>query len=156
MNENLYSLAFDLLAKREHSEKEMMEKLLKKFPQQKTGCQAVIQDLQTKGYINDLQYSEHFIRYYAQQKNKGKQWYLQKLLQKGIAKETCETALKEYFSKETEYESAKKALFQKIPSVAHLPPYQQKAKILLFLTSRGFSFSVAQDVLQSETFSNFS
>ncbi|MEI7511728.1 MAG: regulatory protein RecX [Candidatus Peregrinibacteria bacterium] len=147
MNEKICSAAFDLLARREYSEKEMQAKLWKKFPDQKEECQAVIRELLEQKYIDDDAYAQHWTEYYAANQRKGRQWYRQKLLLKGISPEICERILAEYFSPEMEYEAAKLALSEKLPSVQHLPPFQKKAKLLPFLTARGFSFSVAQEVI---------
>ena len=58
---NIYNKALDIISRREHSEKELENKLLKKFESSEL-IDLVIERLKTNNLLNDERYAEMYVR----------------------------------------------------------------------------------------------
>ncbi len=120
---------FKLLSRRDYSEKEIREKLLKKGFSEEI-VERVVEYIKEEGYINDRELGER-LKELAIERGKSKLYLKKKLYQKGISsieisyEEELEAAvnlLKKKYKKEKDYR-----------------------KVLKFLINRGFSYSVASE-----------
>ena len=101
---------------------------------------AVIQRLQEQGYIDD----EAFARFWVENRNrfrpKGAQALRYELRQKGVERETIDTALDE----QDEDESAWAAVEGKFTRWADLEKIEFEQKLMAFLARRGFRYDVCR------------
>ena len=147
MNEELsliYNKALDILSRREHSSKELTQKLIKKFDNE-TLIVEVTHKLIANNLLNDVRFAE---MYTLARKNKGfgpkKIFY--ELLTKGLLETDINIAIEE----EGEWEVvAKKVFKKKFPNGK-----SDDIKIILkqknFLINRGFSFKQIESVFAND------
>jgi regulatory protein len=77
-----YNKIIDLLSRRDHSEKELRQKLRRRFPQEE--IDAALSRVKNLGFLpNPQQYAERFANS-ASQKNKGALWIKNKLRERGL------------------------------------------------------------------------
>lgn len=130
--------ALRYLARRNRSERETHDYLRrKKFEEQEIA--ATIAWLREKGYVNDQQFAEEWIKTRQQLAPRGKQRLLMELYQKGIARETAGEALKENVAAEDEAEAAYRAIVARKNRYRGMETLEIKRKIYNFLSYRGFS-----------------
>lgn len=79
-------LAFRLLARRDYSQEEMRQKLLKKGISS-TETEEILKKLLAAQLLDDLRYAQRLVRYYGREKLWGSWRIIQKLKEKGIAEE---------------------------------------------------------------------
>ena len=120
---------FKLLSRRDYSEKEIREKLLKKGFSEEI-VERVVEYLKEEGYINDIELGER-LKELAIERGKSKLYLKKKLYQKGISNieisydeelKAAVNLLKKKYKKEKDYR-----------------------KVLKFLINRGFSYGVASE-----------
>lgn len=87
----VYNKALDILSRREHSQKELSDKLLKKFSNQDLIEQS-IQKLEDNCLVNDERFSEHYV---AARKRKGfgPKKISYELVSKGVEKSIASKAI---------------------------------------------------------------
>lgn len=81
----------DLLSRRDHTKKELRQKLSQKYP--KEACEAAIERAEALGLIDEARFAENYARELYERKAFGTRRILLELLQKGIDRETAENAL---------------------------------------------------------------
>jgi regulatory protein len=84
--------AMDLLARREHSRAELLDKLQRKFPENVEAFAQVLDQLALDGLLDDARFTEAYIRY-RRTRGVGPLLVRQELRQKGIDGATLESAL---------------------------------------------------------------
>ena len=84
--------AMDLLARREHSRAELLEKLQSRFPDNGDSFAGVLDQLVGDGLLNDARFTEAYIRY-RRTRGVGPLLIRQELRQKGVDSATLEAAL---------------------------------------------------------------
>ena len=142
--------AFDLLAKREHSQQELLEKLLRKFSKRrglaidKEKIANVVAVINAEGLQSDSRYLEMLIRSRIQQ-GQGPLRIAQELKQKGIHAEAYEVLLDS--RGEDWCERARQAKQKKFGSGKALDE-KQKGQQLRFLQYRGFNSQQIQFAMQ--------
>lgn len=119
-----------------------LTKILKDFLVPKVLIQAVIQDCQDLGYINDEDWLKSFIRG-AKAKKNGPRTILQKLLAKGFDKETASVALENEDSPKDRVMRIRKLLETRYKKY-DLKDYKEKQKVVASLVRKGYSF---EDIL---------
>jgi regulatory protein len=135
--------AMNTLARREHTRKELEQKLLLKFPQEKEQISSVIAQLCAEGLQSDRRFAEGYIRWRAN-KGYGPVRIGMELAQKGVAEELLDDAINtcgidwlhllvQQFAKK--YDSQKPATIE------------DKAKIHRFFQYRGFSSEQIKSLL---------
>ncbi len=143
--------ALQLLARRDHSRKELQQKLSLFYPDLPIEeIDAVLDDFIQLGWQSDDRFAQQWVYYRSQRY--GQQRLRHELYEKGIANEIVEHALNEVLSGEA---AAARIIWQKkFPN----PPtsINERAKQLRYLDSRGFSLSVIYaivgEVNDEETF----
>jgi len=84
--------AMDLLARREHSRAELLEKLQGRFPENGDAFAAVLDQLTSDGLLNDARFTEAYIRY-RRTRGVGPLLIRQELRLKGVDSAILEEAL---------------------------------------------------------------
>jgi len=147
MNEELsliYNKALDILSRREHSSKELAQKLLKKFDN-KNLIHEVIQKLVENNLLNDIRFAE---MYTLARKNKGfgpkKIFY--ELLTKGLP----ETDINAAIDHEGEWEGIAQKVFKKKYPNGKSEDIKTTLKQKNFLINRGFSLKEIESVFDND------
>jgi regulatory protein len=137
--------ALQLLSRRDHSRKELQQKLALSYPDLPLEeINAVLDNFIQLGWQSDARFAEQWVYYRSQRY--GQQRLRHELYEKGIDSEIINQVLTEVIDDE---ETAARAIWQKkFP----IPPrnINERAKQLRYLASRGFSLHVIYAVV-SET-----
>lgn len=134
LNKSILHLGVSLLARREHSTKELTDKLKRKnFLLEEV--QDVVQYLQDKDYQSDERYTDSYIR---NRVNKGYGWQFIKnaLSQQGISREIIQD---QYKKCEIDWYLQAELAYNKRFSVHDIKDQKDKAKRIRFLQYRGFT-----------------
>jgi len=138
--------AFRLLGRRQHSSSELRRKLWNNDYEQKL-IDEVIEELNSKGYLDDA----GFIRAFVAEKSKNKNWSTNKikseLIKRGISQKQIEELLSEQ-PKETENENALKLAKKKYEVLLkrNLEQKELRNKLSTFLFSKGFDYEIIKEV----------
>jgi regulatory protein len=135
--------SFRLLSVRPRSEKELSEKLSKKFDKQTVNN--TLEKLKDYKYLNDEEFTKSWIS--SRKTGRGKKALFFELKQKGIKKETLEKELGEISHKD-ELENAF-SLVKKKTKYKNLSRNEAFKKVAPFLSRRGFSYEVVKKVINS-------
>jgi len=132
--------AFDILAIRLNSEKEIRIKLLKKF--EHPTVKRVIERLKELRYIND----EYFVKSWVESRERGKGAYVLKreLKQKGISEELIDNQFVNR-SQEKDMENAYELVRRKKYDL--LEGEERYKKISGFLARRGFDYGIIREII---------
>nr|MDA7554790.1 recombination regulator RecX [Gammaproteobacteria bacterium] len=136
----IYNKALDILSRREHSQKELSDKLLKKFSNQDLIEQS-IQKLEDNCLVNDERFSEHYV---AARKRKGfgPKKISYELVSKGVEKSIVSKAIFE----SGEWKELARQVFNKKFKEGVAVDFKLKNKQKNFLINRGFSFTEIESV----------
>lgn len=135
--------SFRWLGMRPRSQKELVKKLKEKGFAEKI-IQKTLKKLKEFGYLDD----EKFARAWSEMRKlsgKGKFVIQRELKEKGIDEETIKKILEEY-KEEDEFERVLELAKKKIKTYKNLKPFEQKQKLARFLASRGFSWTIINEV----------
>jgi regulatory protein len=89
---SLRRAAMDLLARREHSRAELLDKLQHRFPDAEALFAEVLEQLTADGLLDDERFCEAYVRY-RRSRGAGPLLIRQELRQKGVAASTLQAAL---------------------------------------------------------------
>ena len=133
----------DLLARREHSSHELLEKLCLRFPEQIDLCRQVLETLREEGLQSDQRFAESYIRLRVS-RGHGPIKIAAELRQKGVAPELLSSSLAAsgYDWFELAAEAAAKR-FGDQPARDLL----EKARRVRFLAQRGFNQEQIREVV---------
>lgn len=156
-NDRLYQRAIRFLSSGMKTEWEVEKKLqetLQKFEaleteeqqQLETHFSTIISKLKEQGYINDLEYSQSYVRTYSQLSLKGPKALEQALKSKGIDAATIQLALLEYPEK-LQLEYANKCAAKVVKQHKSQPPKKIQEKAYQYLITRGYSSDIIRTVL---------
>ncbi len=138
-NSAIYSLAM-----REHSRKELHNKLQKKEYVEGVDVDKLLDELEEKDYLNEQRFAESFVRYRTS-RGQGSVKISSELYIRGINKnlisQTLETAQINWFDKAVEQMEKK---FGKTKSV----DFKEKCKRMRFLSSRGFTSEIIHSIVE--------
>jgi regulatory protein len=137
------TFAFKLLGLRNHSCKELEQKLLKKGYAPES-IEPVLEKLTKQGVLDDRTFAMELIRSRSRRKPSGKWKTGAELRKKGIAEAIIGELLKEYDSASLCYQAAVK----KNSSIHEATETGRKKKIEVFLCNRGFEWQEIQTVLK--------
>lgn len=140
--------AYNYLARRLHSQKELRLKLLKgRFD--KELIDEVIGEMNSLKYLDDEEFAREFIN-----EKKKKSWGSNKikggLISKGISREIISNVLEEEIDEEVQYQKAFEFAKKKLKSLSHknIDKVKLKQKINASLISKGFSFDIVRKVFE--------
>lgn len=136
--------ALDLLARREHSQKELIHKLKTRY-QNRELISTVVQELHQKGIQSEERYAKTLISTRIAQTEYGPYYLLQEALSKGISKDVAQQWLHEFSSDELWLEKARKVLQR---SQYEKKDQKQKQKIWQKLYRKGFSSELIHLLIQ--------
>ena len=136
----MYNKALDIISRREHSEKEIREKLYKKFNDHKVS-ELVITSLIEKGLVNDHRFAEMYI-IARKRKGFGPKKIAYELLAKGVSDDISSQALNE----EGGWQIAALNAFNKKYKNGIADNFKEMNKQKIFLQNRGFTFEEIDSV----------
>jgi regulatory protein len=136
----IYNKALDIISRREHSEKEIREKLYKKFNDHKVS-ELVITSLIEKGLVNDHRFAEMYI-IARKRKGFGPKKIAYELLAKGVSDDISSQALNE----EGGWRIAAVNAFNKKYKNGIADNFKEMNKQKIFLQNRGFTFEEIDSV----------
>jgi regulatory protein len=136
----IYNKALDIISRREHSEKEIREKLYKKFNDHKVS-ELVITSLIEKGLVNDHRFAEMYI-IARKRKGFGPIKIAYELLAKGVSDDISSQALNE----EGGWRIAALNAFNKKYKNGIADNFKEMNKQKIFLQNRGFTFEEIDSV----------
>jgi len=135
-----YDKALSLLAIREHSEKELGDKLLQKGYGKEEIAKALSQ-IKEEGFISDERFAKAYVSSRMKKHPEGKSLMLMRLMQKGVARVTSKKALDEYFIENNEeIQSIYKAFAEKLTAK------KGREKCLMELSKRGIRMSGGEEI----------
>ncbi|WDE10902.1 regulatory protein RecX [Thalassomonas haliotis] len=145
MNKEILHSAVNFLARREHSEKELVNKLKSKeyAPDE---ISVVIEHLIAKDYLSDQRFADSVFRYRL---SRGFGWrYIQnELQQKGVSAALIKALGQE---QETDWYHQAELAYNKRFALKEIKDQKDKAKRIRFLQYRGFSIDEIMAVLQTD------
>lgn len=136
----IYNKALDILSRREHSQKELTEKLIKKFDKSEL-IDNVLDKLSEKNLINDTRFSEAYVSA-RKRKGFGPKKILFELISKGINENTAN----EVINAEGYWKEAALIVFSKKYKAGIGKDFKEQNKQKIFLQNRGFSFEEIDSV----------
>lgn len=147
MNEELtliYNKALDILSRREHSTKELILKLEKKFTSN-TDILLTVSKLKKNNLLNDIRFSESYVAV-RKRKGFGPKKIEFELISKGIKGSDISHVL----SEETGWSELAKKAFNKKFKNGPSNEINQKLKQKNFLKNRGFTFQEIESVFSDD------
>lgn len=150
----LTSYGLKLLAKRAYTTSDLSKKIQlyakrRNIPlaESAPATADVLAKLSAWGYLNDLQFAEQFIRSRLTMKPKSLRAIAYELQRKGISKETTDVALRT--ADVNDRTSAQKVIDLHQKTLERLPEEKRKMKVYRLLKTRGFSGSIATDIMKA-------
>ncbi len=143
-----------LLARREYSQQELKEKALKKFPDEFSDVENLIQFFVQKNWLSDIRFVEVFIRD-QKLKNIGPLKIVEKLWIKGISTNFAQEHLESFYTRAEQEIIIKKLIEKKYKLLKskNLRKSEKKSefeiqqKVLQYILLRGFDISIARELL---------
>ena len=136
----VYNKALDILSRREHSQKELIGKLVNKFSEEEI-VNSVINNLVEKNLLNDSRYSEAYV---VSRKRKG--FGPKKILYELISRGVIENIAYEAIENEGGWKDAALKAFNKKFKKGKAMDYKELNKQKTFLQNRGFTFEEIDSV----------
>ena len=136
----IYNKALDIISRREHSQKELSDKLIKKFNIPEL-VDLVINSLLDKNLINDYRYSEAYV-VARKRKGFGPKKIVYELISRGINENTASKVI----NIEGGWQDAALKAFNKKYKVGIGKDFKEQNKQKVFLQNRGFSFEEIDSV----------
>ncbi|RPI63130.1 MAG: regulatory protein RecX [Ignavibacteriales bacterium] len=136
--------ALSFLARRFHSEKELLIKLKTKAYEERL-IKIVLNDLREKSFIDDQVFANHFIEEKLKKKRWGKNKIRAALFSKGVSSSIIDDVLQSFNSEEDQNEVALSLAKKKFENLKlrETDSKKLKQKIISFLLSRGFDYEVS-------------
>jgi regulatory protein len=144
--------AFLYLARRNHAEKELRYKLLKKFPRGAL-IEKTIERLKELGYINDEKFARDWIEYRLNGKPRGRILIRRELLAKGVNVELVEKILDLVYNRDRERKELVRLL--DLRKNRYAKDKKQRNKLISYLLRRGFLWEDIKDKMESEEDSKY-
>ena len=135
-----YNKALDILSRREHSQKELSDKLIKKFNIPEL-VDSVIHSLLEKNLLNDYRYSESYV---VARKRKG--FGPKKIGYELVSRGVNENTASEVIDAEGGWNEAALKAFNKKFKTGIGADFKEQNKQKVFLQNRGFSFQEIDSV----------
>ncbi len=139
--------AFNLLAVRQRSKKEMQQRLRQKDVDEKTR-EEVIGELKRMELIDDNKFALSFAKDLIRRKGAGRRLVAMELKNKGINGNIINSTLDEIFTQNDEAEIAYNALLKKKKDSDNLNDIKTKKRLTDFLLRRGFSWDIIIEVYE--------
>ncbi|MBD3156405.1 hypothetical protein GF369_01115 [Candidatus Peregrinibacteria bacterium] len=144
--DRLMRYALKLIAKKRYTGHELEKKLTKKDNEASEQRKKVMSRLKELGYIDDAAFARDYISTRLRLNPRGRRLLAVELLRKGVAKQTIDYALDN--ADIDEVSLAKRILEKRKHRFTSLTYYKKRAKMMRFLSSRGFSSDAIYKVLE--------
>ncbi len=140
--------AFSYLARRFHSERELLIKLKQKSYEERL-IKLVLNELREKSFIDDQVFANHFIEEKLKKKRWGKNKIRAALFSKGVSASIIDEVLKSFDSEEDQNEAALALVQKKYENLKKRETDNRKLKqkLIAFLLSRGFEYEISVEVV---------
>ena len=140
--------AFSYLARRFHSERELLIKLKQKSYEERL-IKLVLNELREKSFIDDQVFANHFIEEKLKKKRWGKNKIRAALFSKGVSASIIDEVLKSFDSEEDQNEAAIGLVQKKYENLKKRETDNRKLKqkLIAFLLSRGFEYEISVEVV---------
>ena len=138
--------AFTHLEYGDLSERQLRDKLRKKFPAELSGEVASL--FAERGYVNDARLAERYAETFYEYKNMGLGKIREQLYRRGISRENIENALAKY-AEEDQYERIREYIAKKYDGSQIASDEKYRRKVYSGLLRAGFSSSDISDVLRN-------
>jgi regulatory protein len=144
--------ALSFLARRFHSERELLIKLKQKSYEEKL-IKIVLNELKEKSFIDDQVFTNHFIEEKLKKKRWGKNKIRAALFSKGVSSSIIDDVLQSFDSEEDQNEAALALAKKKFENLKlrETDSKKLKQKIISFLLSRGFDYEVSAGAVNKIT-----
>lgn len=142
----LYQRTLEWVLSRPHSVKETRDYLVRKKYQKPeyeitdSAIDEVIQKLQAKNYLNDVNFTTYYVENRFQKKGVSAKRLRQELFKKGVSEQIIEQAIKDSERDDTEE-------IQKIIARLRRKKYDEQ-KLIQYLLNQGFDYSLVQTVVR--------
>ncbi|MDP2364629.1 MAG: regulatory protein RecX [Ignavibacteria bacterium] len=140
--------ALSFLARRFHSERELLIKLKSKSYEERL-IKIVLNELREKSFIDDQVFANHFIEEKLKKKRWGKNKIRAALFSKGVSASIIDEVLQSFDSEQDQNETALSLAKKKFENLKLRETDKQKLKqkLISFLLSRGFEYEVSTEVV---------
>ena len=140
--------AFSYLARRFHSERELLIKLKQKSYEERL-IKLVLNELREKSFIDDQVFADHFIEEKLKKKRWGKNKIRAALFSKGISASIIDEVLKSFDSEEDQNEAAISLVQKNYENLKKRETDNRKLKqkLIAFLLSRGFEYEISAEAV---------
>jgi regulatory protein len=138
--------ALRILARRDHSEKELRNKLSQKGFSE-NAVQWILSGLREQRFLDDQIFAENFAKNRLIEHPSGKRHLAYELKKKGISESLIAVTIEKIYTEFDEMDLARQLAFKKAKSVENQPYLKKKKKIGDFLISRGFEWEIVNDVV---------
>ncbi len=136
--------AMDFLARREHSQHELLQKLQRRFGDS-VGAESVIDELADENLQSDARFAEAFVRQRSQ-RGYGPLRIRQQMREKGLSDELVANYL--YADDSLNWADIAKAVREKKFGAVIAHDFQTKAKQMRFLQYRGFDADIVRQAVE--------
>jgi regulatory protein len=136
--------ALSFLARRFHSERELLIKLKSKSYEERL-IKVVLSDLKEKSFIDDKVFANHFIEEKLKKKRWGKNKIRAALFSKGISASIIDESLRSFDSEQDQNATAIELAKKKFESLIKRETDNKKIKqkLISYLMSRGFEYEIS-------------
>ena len=141
-----YEKAIELLSYREHSSSELRTKLLQKSFSRSV-IDAVIENMISKGYVDDERFGDLYFRELMRQGKYGPLMIRKKMLEKGVKKEIIDQKIMTVSQDEWE-QCASKLLNKKMPNIKNKGESQREI-MLRYLMNKGFEYGCIESLIKT-------
>lgn len=142
-----YNSALQLLSYRLRSEKELRDRLVRKFPANLV--EKIINRLKKEKLIDDAEFARAWVKNRMSLKPKGKKFIKSELFQKGIEKDLIQKTLEKEYNEDKEIELATEITKKKLNTLKNLPRLEARQKLIGFLQRRGFGWETIKKVIEN-------
>jgi regulatory protein len=138
--------AWRYLSRREHSYKELKDKLLLKGFESLV-VEQILGDLKKKDYVNDERYARQLLQDVISLKKSGPLLIKSKLMKKGIENNLINDLLHELYSPELQENNCRELAGKKLKSLQTLDELHQKKRLNSYLVQKGYTWEICSRVI---------
>jgi len=154
----LLEKAYQYLARRDHSCRELRQKLSKALKRHKhwqhadreeaeAAMNSTLDELMERGYLDDARFALNFVQNRIDHKPRSPYFIRQELREKGVEDSIIEQVCMELDLDSLATEMARRLAAKKEPGLAHLPADKRREKLIRFLKGKGFVYGDIMDAL---------
>ena len=146
VRQECFDHATKLLGTRLHSRAELRRKLIRAEYGEPV-VDAVIDDLNRMGYLDDERFAKTKALSAAQHKHHGKRRAIVELMKSGVARETASRAVDDVYDKEDSLAIARQLVARQTPRLRKLDPLVARRRLVGMLQRRGFDYDTIKPIV---------